>query len=58
MMTPEEIQEAVLAIIALRPEPQVKAPINQSRLADIKKRQDERQFAQELAEIDRLYRNA
>ncbi|WP_180766313.1 hypothetical protein [Vibrio parahaemolyticus] len=58
MMTPDEIQEAVLAIVALRPAPKAKAPDGQGRLIDIKKRQDEREFAQELAEIDRFYRNA
>ena len=58
MMTPDEIQEAVLAIVALRPDPKVKTPNGQGRLIDIKKRQDEREFAQELAEIDRFYRNA
>lgn len=58
MMTPEEIQEAVLAIVALRPAPKAKAQVSQGRLIDIKKRQDEREFAQELADIDRRYRNA
>ncbi|EJB8455000.1 hypothetical protein MW332_004853 [Vibrio parahaemolyticus] len=58
MMTPEEIQEAVLAIVTLRPAPKAKASVSQGRLIDIKKRQDEREFAQELADIDRHYRNA
>lgn len=58
MMTPEEIQEAVLAIVALRPAPKVKASVSQGRLIDIKKRKDEREFVQELAEIDRRYCNA
>ncbi|WCM68841.1 hypothetical protein K0819_24900 (plasmid) [Vibrio parahaemolyticus] len=58
MMTPEEIQEAVLAIVARRPAPKAKASVSQGRLIDIKKRQDERELAQELADIDRRYRNA
>ncbi|EHJ9985794.1 hypothetical protein KB976_004946 [Vibrio parahaemolyticus] len=57
-MTPDEIQKAVLAIVALRPAPKLRAPDRQERLIDIKKRQDEREFAQELAEIDRFYHNA
>jgi len=57
-MTPDEIQKAVLAIVALRPAPKLRAPDRQERLIDIKKRQDEREFAQKLAEIDRFYHNA
>ncbi|WP_180768653.1 hypothetical protein [Vibrio parahaemolyticus] len=38
MMTPEEIQEAVLAIVALRPTPKAKTSVSQGRLIDIKKR--------------------
>ncbi|EHK6028644.1 hypothetical protein C4G53_RS23885 [Vibrio parahaemolyticus] len=55
-MTPYEIQEAVSAIIALRPTFKEKTPGRQGRLIDIKKRQDNRAFDQELAEIDRFYR--
>lgn len=57
-MTSNEIQDAVLAITALRPAPIVKTTPKQSRLIDIKKRQDERAFAQELAEIENAYRHA
>lgn len=57
-MTPDEIQKAVLAIVALCPAPKLRAPDRQERLIDIKKRQDERGFAQESAEIDRFYHSA